>query len=316
MSRDFRLFYASDIHGSERCFLKFLNAGKFYRADAIVLGGDVTGKMVVPLIRRGARHEARLLGRDFVAESAAEIAELEKTIRMKGFYPVILDEAEHRAYQQDATSRQRLIDRLILESVTRWVEIAEQRLRASGIRCFMNAGNDDEPYVDMALRASSVVENGDGGVVDLGGGLQMLTVGYSNRTPFNSPREMDEPELEAHIRRAAMGIADPSRTVFTLHVPPYDSGLDSARLREDLTVATRNGQRVMTPVGSTAVRTLIEEMQPLLGLHGHVHESRATRRIGRTLCINPRSDYSEGVLRGALVTFGAGGIRGHELVQT
>jgi uncharacterized protein len=315
VKQPFRLFYASDIHGSEKCFLKFINAGKFYKAQALVLGGDITGKMVVPLIRRGGRYEARFLGRDFSVESDAERAELEKSIRMNGFYPVVMTPEEHAHCQQDEKARQALIDRLILESVERWVAIAESRLGGSGIRCLINAGNDDEDYVDSALRRSSVVENHDGAIVRLDDDLEMLICGYSNRTPFDSPREMEESELEAHIRGIAARLSNPARTIFTLHVPPYNSGLDSAPLLEDGRIVTKGGHTVMSAVGSTAVRTVIEEMQPMLGLHGHVHESRAVRSIGRTLCINPGSEYSEGVLHGALITVGPRGLQGHQLVQ-
>lgn len=315
MTQPFRLFYASDIHGSEKCFLKFVNAGKFYKAQALVLGGDITGKMVVPLIRRGGRYEARFLGRDFSVESDTERAELEKLVRMNGFYPVTMSPEEHAHCQADETARQALIDRLILESVERWIAIADSRLANTGIRCLINAGNDDEDYVDAALRRSGVVENHDGGVVRLDDDLEMLICGYSNRTPFDSPREMDEAALEAHIRDIAAGLGNPARTIFTLHVPPYNSGLDSAPLLEDGRIVTKGGHTVMAAVGSTAVRRIIEEMQPLLGLHGHVHESRAIRSIGRTLCINPGSEYSEGVLHGALITVGPRGIQGHQLVQ-
>ncbi|HUC17442.1 MAG TPA: hypothetical protein VMA37_07130 [Acetobacteraceae bacterium] len=315
MKQPFRLFYASDIHGSEKCFLKFINAGKFYKARALVLGGDITGKMVVPLIRRGNRYEARFLGRDFIVESESERAELEKSIRMNGFYPVMMSPEEHAHCQRDEKARQALIDRLILESVERWVSIAESRLAGTGIRCLINAGNDDEDYVDAALRRSSVVENHDGAVVRLDDDLEMLTCGYSNRTPFDSPREMEEPALEAHIRDVAARLSNPARTIFTLHVPPYNSGLDSAPLLEGGRVVTKGGHTVMAAVGSTAVRRVIEEMQPMLGLHGHVHESRAVRSIGRTLCINPGSEYSEGVLHGALITISSRGLQGHQLVQ-
>jgi len=57
----------------------------------------------------------------------------------------------------------------------------------------------------------------------------------------------------------------------------------------------------MEPVGSTAVRELIEEYQPPLSLHGHIHESRGKTRIGETIAINPGSVYSEGSLQGAVI---------------
>jgi len=315
MSANYRLFYASDIHGSEKCFLKFINAGKFYKADALVLGGDITGKMIVPLIWRDGRHHARFLGRDFTAETEAEALEIEKTVRMNGFYPVRMEPDEHKHMQEDEAARLKMIDRIVLQSIERWIDIAETRLAGTGIRCFINAGNDDDDYVDEALKNSSLVENHEGGIVDLNGTLQMIVCGYSNVTPFDSPRELPEDQLETYINNIIPKLKDPSSAVFTLHVPPSNSGLDSAPMLKDGGIVTKGGHTVMAPVGSTAVRKVIEQAQPLLALHGHVHESRATKMIGRTLCINPGSEYSEGVLRGALVNFKGNKIQGHQLVQ-
>jgi Icc-related predicted phosphoesterase len=315
MSAPYKLFYASDIHGSEKCFLKFINAGKFYKANALVLGGDICGKMVVPLIDRGGRWEARFLGRDFVAQSPAECAEIEKNIRMNGFYPVVLSPEEHAHFQADETARTAMIDRVVLAATQRWIGIAEERLRGTGIRCFMNAGNDDDGYIDEALRQSDVVENHDGGVTDLTGEVQMAVCGYSNTTPFDSPREMAEPQLEAHIESILAKLKSPRDAVFTLHVPPYNTGIDAAPMLENGKVVTRGGHTVMNAVGSTAVRNVIERHQPMVALHGHIHESRGTKQIGRTICINPGSEYSEGVLRGVLVTFKGTKLVGHQLVQ-
>ncbi len=315
MSANYRLFYASDIHGSEKCFLKFVNAGKFYKADALVMGGDITGKMIVPLIRRDGKYVARFLGRDFTSETDEECKEIEKTVRMNGFYPVRMEADEHAHLQENETARQEMIDRLVLQSVERWIDMAETRLAGTGIRCFINAGNDDEDYVDEALKKSDVVENHEGGVVDLNDQLQMIVCGYSNCTPFDSPRELDEPALETYITNIVPKLKDPSSAVFTLHVPPFNSGLDSAPMLKDGGVVTKGGHTMMAPVGSTAVRKVIEKFQPLLGLHGHVHESRATKMIGRTLCVNPGSEYSEGILRGVLVNFKGNRLQGHQLVQ-
>lgn len=315
MSAPYKLFYASDIHGSEKCFLKFINAGKFYKADAIVLGGDVTGKMVVPLIDKGSRWEARFLGRDFVAENAAERAEIEKNVRMNGFYPVVLNPDEHRHVQENEAARTEMIDRVVCEAIKRWIGLAEERLRGTGIRCFINAGNDDDGYIDDALRQSDVVENHDGGVTDLTGDVQMAVCGYSNTTPFDSPRELPEPELEAHIEGIITKLKSPRDAVLTLHVPPFNTGIDAAPLLKGGKVVTEGGHTVMTAVGSTAVRNVIERHQPMVALHGHIHESRGTKQLGRTLCVNPGSEYSEGVLRGVIITFKGTTLVGHQLVQ-
>lgn len=315
MPKELKLFYASDIHGSEKCFGKFLNAGKFYRVQVLIMGGDITGKVVVPLVGEGAAYKARFMGREVHAATEAEAAGLEKNIRMNGFYPVRLTLEEHRRYTEDEQGLKTLIKGLILKSVERWLKMAESRLKGTGIRCFVHTGNDDEPYVDEALRHSAVIEDRDGQVVNLSDDHEMLVVGYSNKTPFNSPREMGETELEDHIREVAKSLSRPATAVFTLHVPPYGSGLDNAPALEDMKMVTRGGEPVMVPVGSTAVRKIIEEFQPLLGLHGHVHESRGAKRLGTTLCLNPGSEYSEGVLRGALVTLEPSKVKAYQLVQ-
>lgn len=315
MANHYRLFYTSDIHGSEKCFLKFLNAGHFYKANALVLGGDIAGKMVVPLLANANRWKARFLGREFVAETHEERQEIEKTIRMTGFYPVVMTPDEHAYMESHPPARDELVNKVVLDSILRWIGIAEDRLRGTGVRCFINAGNDDDPYIDNALRQSSVVENHDGHVTDLTDDIQMAVCGYSNSTPFDSPREMQEEQLESHIETIIGKLRRPQSAVFTLHAPPYNSGLDSAPQLEDGRVVTRGGHTVMAPVGSTAVRNVIERHQPLVGLHGHIHESRGTKQIGRTLCINPGSEYSEGVLRGVIVSFKKGAVAGHQLVQ-
>jgi hypothetical protein len=71
----------------------------------------------------------------------------------------------------------------------------------------------------------------------------------------------------------------------------------------------------MISVGSKAVRAAIEKYQPLVGLHGHIHESRSAQKIGRTTCINPGSEYGEGILRGCLVTFAEGVIEGFQMTS-
>ena len=96
-----------------------------------------------------------------------------------------------------------------------------------------------------------------------------------------------------------------------MHVPPYDSGIDSApELDENMRPKLGPGGQVMiTPVGSTAVRKAIESYQPMLSLHGHVHEARGFVKIGKTLCLNPGSEYLEGILRGVLIQIDKGKVR-------
>jgi uncharacterized protein len=303
--RRLTLFYASDIHGSEKCFLKFINAARFYGAGVLVLGGDLTGKVVVPLVRQGAgRWTARFQGEQQAIEGDEALREFEKRVRFNGFYPVVLDPDEHRAALSDPALRDELFREVVSASVARWVQLADERLRGSGVRLIAYPGNDDEPWVDEALAASAVIENADGRVVDLGD-HELVGMGWANVTPFNSPRELPETELEARLEALIATVKAPRRAIFALHCPPVNSGLDMApKLRRrdgELRVVAAAGHTVLEPVGSLAVRNVIERHQPLLGAHGHVHESRAVAKVGRSLCFNPGSEYSEGVLRGALV---------------
>lgn len=310
-----RLFYSSDIHGSERCWLKFLNAAQFYGAQAIIMGGDLTGKMLVPLVETPEGYRASFLGQETLARDDVELATLEKNIRFNGFYPYRCSPDEYRRLEADPAYLDQVFRRVMIDAVRRWIALAEERLAGSGVACFVMAGNDDEPALDEALRSSSVVRNPDGCVIEWGR-YQILGESWVPPTPWHSPREVSEEELERRIRAVADRLDRDRPAIFVLHSPPYRSTLDDApKVRDDLSVVTEGGQVVMTPVGSTAVRRVIEEFQPLLALHGHIHESRGAVRIGRTLCINPGSAYGEGVLHGALITLEGNRIRAHQLVS-
>jgi Icc-related predicted phosphoesterase len=138
---------------------------------------------------------------------------------------------------------------------------------------------------------------------------------YANPTPWDSPRELEEDALYERLKRLADELEDPGRAIFNLHVPPYDSRLDQAPdLKPDLTPRMSGGHPVMKPVGSHAVRQLIEEVQPLLALHGHIHESKGETRIGRTLALNSGSEYNTGRLHGAVVTLGDERVVSHQFV--
>jgi Icc-related predicted phosphoesterase len=180
---------------------------------------------------------------------------------------------------------------------------------------FVMPGNDDPWFVDEALAASPAVRVCDGRVVAVDG-VEMLSLAYANRTPWDSPRELDEDTLYERIRALADGLGDPTAAIFNLHVPPYASGLDDApRLDETLRPVSRMGQVEMVPVGSHAVRRAIEAYQPLVSLHGHVHESRGVRKIGRTVAINPGSEYTSGRIHGALLEIRKGKLKTHQLVS-
>ena len=307
-----KLFYATDVHGSDRCFTKFVNAAAFYGADAILLGGDLTGKATVPLVRANGVHRGVFLGED-VAEEGEALVELEKKIANAGYYSLRCNPDEEEALRADPTAREALFLRLIRERLERWVALAEERLRPQGIPCYINAGNDDPPDIDTVLEASDWVQFLEGRVVRLPDGTEVASCGYANRTPWDCPRDVEEDELSRRLEAVVAGVGDPERAVFNFHCPPYDTGIDAGpKLDENLRMTSGAGGAEMQPVGSTACRAAIERYQPLLGLHGHLHESRGVHKLGRTTCLNPGSGYNEGILRGALIELRKGKLRSHQ----
>jgi Icc-related predicted phosphoesterase len=310
----YSLFFATDLHGSEKCFSKFIKAADFYGVDALVLGGDLTGKVLVPIVeRQGGGYETEFLDQPVVVESEDDLVELERNIRFNGHYPLRCTREEYEAMREDKALRDRRFNAVIRGDLERWVARADEHLAERGTPCVAMPGNDDDDYVGDVLRGASHVLNGDERVVELGP-FQVLSFGYSNPTPWNSPRELSEDVLLERLKRVARDL-EPSRpTVFNVHVPPYSSGLDLApELGEGLKLAGGATSR-MVPVGSTSTRTLIEEEQPLLSLHGHVHESRGTAKVGRTFCVNPGSEYNVGTLRGVIVRLTEDKVVGHQFV--
>ena len=312
-ARSVRLFYASDIHGSDLLWRKFLGASKFYEADASVMGGDLLGKAIIPIERReDGTFRAQFLGDERIVREGDELDELESAIRFNGFYPWIAPRAE---IDQRATDTEELFGEVARGEVRRWVELAEAKGSSNGSsNLYVMAGNDDPWYVDEILAASNAVVFCDDRIVRVGP-HETISSSYANPTPWNSPRELDEEALYDRLKKLAEQLEDPGSAIFNMHVPPYDSHLDTAPdLKPDLTPRYSGGQPVTKPVGSKAVRRLIEEYQPLLALHGHIHESKGETRIGRTLALNSGSEYNTGRLHGVVVTLGDDRVVGHQFV--
>lgn len=310
------LYYASDIHGSETCWRKFLNAGPFYRADVIVMGGDVTGKGIVPVVWSEPSREwrAEFRSRSYRLRSETELQELETRITFNGMYPYRCGEQEVERLAA-APNQDELFDEVMEMTFRRWLEIGEEKLSVSGVSCWVMPGNDDAWAIDRAFRDAGRVRNCDRKVVDLGEGYTMLSVGFANPTPWQSPREVSEDELGGMIDELAATVPSMERAIFNLHVPPFNSELDMApKLDEQLGMVLNGGQPVMIPVGSTAVRAAIERYQPLLALHGHIHESKCGRKVGRTLCLNPGSSYSLGQLDGVVIELKGDRVKRYQFV--
>ncbi|MBC7878853.1 MAG: metallophosphoesterase [Anaerolineales bacterium] len=295
------LFFATDIHGSDICWSKFLNAGKFYGADKLILGGDMTGKAVIPVIHQGGKnYRITLLEQVFDITTDDELADMVKRIRSRGYYPYMTTPDEITELEKDPERVSKIFLAEVLKVVQQWMDLADKKLDGTDMQVYCSPGNDDADEVDAVIRSSRRVLLVEGLVSQLDEHHEMIASGWSNRTPWDTHREEDEDQLAVRYEAMTSQLKDPHNSIFNVHVPPYKSGLDEApELDKDLRPVLAGNS--MIPVGSKALRSAIEKVQPLLSLHGHIHEGRGSIRIGKTLCINPGSMYEQGTLLGALV---------------
>ena len=312
---EFKLFFATDIHGSDVCWKKFINAAKFFDCQVLVMGGDMTGKMLVPIVDVGKNtFRIRFAGEDRVVR-ADEMPRYRKLISDSGYYPYETTPDEVAILDSDRGAVDRLFHVKMAETLNRWLQIANERLAGTNVQVLLGPANDDPPFIDEILAQEGRVQNPEGRLIELPEGWSMISCGWSNPTPWDSPREMPEDALLAKIDGEVVRLTRMDRAIFNLHVPPKDSQLDNAALlNADLSPVIAGGAPVVAGVGSTAVRTAIERHQPPLALHGHIHESRGATKIGNTLCLNPGSEYSDGILRGAIVTLSDKGFKRHQLL--
>jgi Icc-related predicted phosphoesterase len=294
-----KIFFATDIHGSEVCWRKFLNSAAFYKADLVVLGGDVTGKAMVPITVNNGYWQLTLRGETMRLETKTELDDIMTRIRNSGFYPALVspDELTYLGENEGAVEQRFSVE--MINSLDRWLDMADGKLRGGQIPCILNGGNDDIFEIDDIIESSPCVSFAEGKLLDLDG-FSLVSMGWTNPTPWDTYREASEPELAAKIEAVASLVPDMGRAIFNFHAPPYGTGLDEAPALDD-NLRPMHGGAVMKPVGSTAVRDAILKHQPLLSVHGHIHESRGVKKMNRTLAINPGSVYGDGVLQGAVI---------------
>ena len=310
-----KIFFATDIHGSDICWLKFLNAGKFYGVDVLVLGGDMTGKAIVPVIHQGGtNYRMILLEQPFDATTETELQAMMKRVRSRGYYPYITTPDEIKELEKTPDKVQDIFHSEVLKVAQQWMEIADKKLDGTDMKVYCSPGNDDMFEVDEIVRASKRVVLSEGEVIPLNEHHEMISSGWSNVTPWRTHREETEDQLKVRYEAMTSRLKDARNAIFNIHVPPHKSNLDEApELDENL--RPKMAGQALKPVGSTALRKAIETHQPLLGLHGHIHEGRGASRIGKTLCINPGSMYEQGTLLGAIVTLGKNKVQDYVLTS-
>jgi Icc-related predicted phosphoesterase len=307
LSPALKILFATDIHGSDSCFKKFINAGSFYGVDVLVMGGDLTGKIVVPFVAEGAeRWRATLHDREVVLEGDAEVEEAFRQLRAIGRYPFRTTREELATVQGNPEREAELFLRLKRESLERWIAFAEERLSGTGRQAFIMAGNDDDYALDEVLRRGERLRWVDGQAMEIADRIWMASIGVSTPTPWRSPREVSEERYGQMLEALLQPVPERAALVLNTHVPPHDTRIDVCPAVDDrLRVVYQNGEPVLRPVGSTALRALIERRQPTLGLHGHVHEGKGRYQIRRTVGFNPGSDYTSGALQAVIVALSA-----------
>jgi len=308
------IFFATDVHGSEICWKKFINAGKFYNADILVLGGDMTGKALVPFIKdKQGMYKVNFLEEEMLLDEVGKLT-MEKNISDRGYYPINVTDDEYDELNADPEKVEKLFVERVLLMAERWVAFADEKLVGTGMKCFVCPGNDDMFEIDDVLASSKSITMAEGRILDLDGHYEMLSSGWSNPTPWDTHRECSEEELAEKIEAMASTISDIDRCVFNLHAPPFGSGLDEApELDENL--RPKYAGRSLIPVGSTAVRDAIMKYQPPLALTGHIHEGRGIKRMKKTFVVNPGSSYEQSTLLGAIIEMDKKGVKKYVLTS-
>ena len=314
---DVKIFFASDLHGSNVCFKKFVNSAQFYGADVLVLGGDLTGKAVLPIAEQtDGTFLTFLHGEALTLKSQAELDEFIKRNGNMGFYPTVMSESEYQGMKNDPEAQAVLFKRLVLERVQEWADFAAQKLKGTDIPLVAIPGNDDFHEIDGILTRAAHFDFHEMQVCEFKGGYQMLYCGGSTPTPWNTEREFTEEQYVSRFEQLIPQVVDMSRCIFNVHAPPFGTALDACpKLDSNLQVVYEMGMPAQIHAGCQVLVDVIKKHQPLLGLHGHIHEGRAKINIGKTICINPGSVYPEGILQGAFITLRDGEVTTANLTQ-
>ena len=298
-----RILFATDMHGSEGVWRKFLNASAMLNIQMAICGGDLTGKMIVPLVEQAeGKFAYYFMGANHVVEKP-ELDKTFKTIRGIGYYPYQTNEKEYEEMTQDPSKVDRVFHEVMLTTLKNWLNLIPQKVPKE-TRVVVCPGNDDRSDVDELVNSHESVVNGEGKILQVDETHEMVSCGWVNPSPWNTAREETEDKLEERLERYISEVKNKETAIFNLHAPPFQTKLDEAPLLDkDLNPIIQGGSIVMVPVGSKAVRKVIEKYKPFLALHGHIHESAGCVRIGPTNCVNPGSEYAEGILRAYLIEF-------------
>ena len=305
-----KILFATDMHGSEGAWRKFLNASAMLKVNVAICGGDLTGKMIVPIIEKSdGKYNYYFMGKTHTIESK-DLEKAFKDVRGIGYYPYQTTESEYEEMRKNSTKVDDVFHKVMEATLKNWLDLIRQKV-PNETQVIVCPGNDDRTLVDDAINNHKDVINAEGKVINIDEMHEMVSTGWVNPSPWKTAREEEDDKLEVRLEKYISQLKDTSSAIFNFHAPPFESKLDEAPLLDkDLNPILQGGRVVMVPVGSKAVRKLIEKYKPLLGLHGHIHESSGSIKIGKTHCVNPGSEYAEGILRAFLIE-----LKGNEITK-
>jgi Icc-related predicted phosphoesterase len=284
-----KVFTASGLEGSTTCFRRFLSAIRTYQADVGVLLGDLTGRQVVSVIKKGpTAWEVPLDGKVHEVDSAATLAQLTRSIVDKGDYWLEQTQEEYEHVRSNPALVELYFKSLARERIQGWFAMAEERLGAGGPPVFIAPGSGDWTVIDELLEHGGRLTPCDDRVVRVGD-YQMMTCSASGPSEWELAREMDDRALHKKLLELCSGIDDPDFAIFNLLAD------------------------------SKAAQRIVKRFQPLvrLGGAGYGNGGGASRQ-GRTIEISPRSamvDDAAPTLYGVLLQLEGGAVRDYVFTE-
>jgi len=314
------MFFAVDVHGSTAVWRKWVNVVNIYNVDVLILAGDLTGKAVVPIFDKNGLYETTVLGQKYTAKTKEELQRIEDMIENMAYYYSVMTQDEANEISKDPKKVDALFKNAMIERLKKWLNLLLEKVDTKRVISIVMPGNDDEQYIDGTIKSyadRNIIYPLDK-TVALPHNYELVSHEFVNPTPWNTPREAKEDKLykivEEKIKKS--NVKNFAKTIFNFHCPPHNTNLDLApKLDKNMKIVYVGGKPMMIHVGSTAIRKLIEEYQPLLGLHGHIHESYASDKIGKSVVLNPGSEYTEGILRGFFIEFDSDGLKNYWKIE-
>jgi Icc-related predicted phosphoesterase len=263
-------FFVSDLHGKIDRYQKLITAIRQEKPAAIFFGGDLLPSGVVTSI----------MGReikDFIADFLVpEFLNLKR--QMNEAYPRIFLILGN----DDGKNNEKQVMRGVKAGV--WEYVHDRYVSFGRFSVYGYSYIPPTPFLLKDWERYDVSRYIDPGCIPPEAGWQTTTPELNQIAHATIKKDIEN----------LIGNTDLSQAIFLFHAPPYQTKLD----RADLDGRKIDHVPVDVHVGSIAIKRFIKEKQPLLTLHGHIHESaRITGswkdRIGNTFCFSSAHDGPE-----------------------